>query len=138
MKSQDCGVRTSIWNLEAKTISIRIFSRSFLNFKVIIHHCISILQNETILMLYTYFVTLKIRKSLRALNTDKPKEPAFGLKCDHITSKTLPEITMQSKRLNEAWKYILGPKAHILKNISKMNKQRKTYSVQSINRYKIK
>ena len=50
----------------------------------------------------TYTVTLKIRKSLKALNTDKPKEPAFGLKCDHMTSKTLPEITMQSKRLNEA------------------------------------
>ena len=51
---------------------------------------------------FTYTVTLKIRKSLRALNTDKPKEPAFGLKCDHMSSKTLPEITMQSKRLNEA------------------------------------
>ena len=50
----------------------------------------------------TYTVTLKIRRSLKALNTDKPKEPAFGLKCDHITSKTLPDITMQSKRLNEA------------------------------------
>ena len=50
----------------------------------------------------TYTVTLKIRKSLSALNTDKPKEPAFGLKCDHITSKTLPDITMQSKRLKEA------------------------------------
>jgi hypothetical protein len=49
-----------------------------------------------------YTVTLNIRSSLKALNTDKPKEPAFGLKCDQITSKTLPEITMQSKRLKEA------------------------------------
>ena len=55
-----------------------------------------------ILTVSTYTVTLNIRSSLKALNTDKPKEPAFGLKCDHITSKTLPEITMQSKRLNEA------------------------------------
>ena len=82
--------------------------------------------------LSTYTVTLNIRSSLKALNTDKPKEPAFGLKCDHITSKTLPEITMQSKRLNEAWKYTFGPKAHIRKNISKMNRPRNTYSVQSV------
>ena len=55
-----------------------------------------------ILTVSTYTVTLNIRSSLKALNTDKPKEPAFGLKCDQITSKTLPEITMQSKRLKEA------------------------------------
>ena len=87
---------------------------------------------KLILTFSTYTVTLNIRSSLKALNTDKPKEPAFGLKCDHITSKTLPEITMQSKRLKEAWKYTFGPKAHIRKNISKMNRPRKTYSVQSV------
>ena len=44
----------------------------------------------------TYLVTLNILSSLRALRTDRPKEPAFGLKWVQITSNTLPLITMQS------------------------------------------
>lgn len=41
-------------------------------------------------------MTLKILRSLRALRTERPKEPAFGLKCVHTTSNTEPPITMQS------------------------------------------
>ena len=41
-------------------------------------------------------VTLKILRSLSALKTDRPKEPALGLKWVQITSKTLPLITRQS------------------------------------------
>lgn len=44
-----------------------------------------------------YFVTLNIRRSLRALNTDRPKEPP--LTSDQITSKIEPVMTTQSKRL---------------------------------------
>jgi hypothetical protein len=44
----------------------------------------------------TYTVTLKIRRSLRARRTERPKEPAFGLKWVQTTSKTLPLITKQS------------------------------------------
>ena len=44
----------------------------------------------------TYLVTLNILSSLRALRTESPKEPAFGLKWVQITSNTLPLITMQS------------------------------------------
>ena len=36
----------------------------------------------------TYLVTLNILSSLRALRTDRPKEPAFGLKWVQITSKS--------------------------------------------------
>lgn len=48
-----------------------------------------------------YTVTLKILNSRRALRTDRPKDPALGLKWVHTTSKTLPEMTRQSKRLKD-------------------------------------
>ena len=48
-----------------------------------------------------YFVTLKILKSLRALNTDKPKEPACATMFVQQTSNTLARMTMQSKRLKD-------------------------------------
>ena len=72
--------------------------------------------------------TLKIRSSLRARKTDKPNDPDLGLKCVNTTSKTLPEMTRQSKRLKEDSKYILGPRAHILSNISKINSPKKKNS----------
>ena len=46
--------------------------------------------------LLTHLVTLKILRSLRARRTERPKEPALGLKWVQITSKTLPLITRQS------------------------------------------
>ncbi len=52
-------------------------------------------------MLNTYTVTLNILSSLRARRTERPKLPAMGLKCVQIISKTDPEMTRQSKRLNE-------------------------------------
>ena len=50
---------------------------------------------------FTYFVTLNILKSLKALRTERPKDPAFGLKWVQITSNTLPLITIQSN----LWKW---------------------------------
>lgn len=73
-----------------------------------------------------YFVTLNMRSRRKALNTDRPNDPPFT--SDQITSKIEPEMTTQSKRLNEDSKYILGPSAYIFTNISVMNKPRKTYS----------
>lgn len=73
-----------------------------------------------------YLVTLKIRNRRRARNTDKPKEPPFT--SDQITSKIEPLMTTQSKRLKDDSKYIRGPKAYILMNISDMNRPRNTYS----------
>ena len=52
-------------------------------------------------ILATHTVTLKILSSLSALRTDRPKFPAIGLKWVQIISKTDPEMTRQSKRLNE-------------------------------------
>jgi hypothetical protein len=52
-------------------------------------------------MKLTYTVTLNMRNRRKARNTESPKEPAFGLKCVHTTSNTLPEMTRQSNRLNE-------------------------------------
>ena len=60
-----------------------------------------ITHTELLLLIKTYTVTLKMRNSLRALRTDKPKEPDLGLKWVSTTSKTEPEITRQSKRLKE-------------------------------------
>ena len=48
-----------------------------------------------------YFVTLKMRKSLRALKTDRPKEPACATMLVQHTSKTLAKMTIQSNRLND-------------------------------------
>lgn len=73
-----------------------------------------------------YFVTLNIRSNRRALNTDKPNDPPFT--ADHTTSKIEPEITTQSKRLNADSKYILGPRAYILMNISIMKSPKNTNS----------
>ena len=50
-----------------------------------------------------YVVTLKILNSLNALRTERPKDPAFGLKYVQITSNTLPLITRQSN-LNKMYK----------------------------------
>ena len=49
---------------------------------------------------YTYLVTLKTRKSLKALNPESPKALALGLKCTQKTSKTDPVITTVSNLLN--------------------------------------
>lgn len=43
--------------------------------------------------------TLNILNSLKALRTERPKEPPFT--SDHTTSKMEPDMTTQSKRLNE-------------------------------------
>ena len=77
---------------------------------------------------YTYFVTLKIRKSLKALRTDNPNDPANGTRLVQQTSMILPRITMQSKRLNADSKYILGPKAYIRTTISVTKRPRNTNS----------
>lgn len=74
-----------------------------------------------------YFVTLNIRKSRSARNTDNPNEPPFT--SDQITSKIDPLMTTQSKRLNEDSKYIRGPSAYILMNISHMKRPKKRNSV---------
>lgn len=47
-----------------------------------------------------YLVTLKTRKRRKALKTEIPYD-AFGLIEDATISKTLPPITIQSKRLND-------------------------------------
>lgn len=73
-----------------------------------------------------YLVTLKIRRSLSARSTDNPKEPP--LTADHITSNIDPVITTQSKRLNADSKYIRGPRAYILTNISNIKRPRKKNS----------
>lgn len=78
-----------------------------------------------------YLVTLKMRRSRKALSTDNPNEPP--LSSDQITSKIDPLMTTQSKRLNDDSKYIRGPSAYILINISHMNNPRNTYSVMSKN-----
>lgn len=74
----------------------------------------------------TYFVTLNIRNSRSALNTDRPNEPP--LTADHTTSNIEPMMTTQSKRLNAESKYIRMPNAYILMNISIINSMRNTYS----------
>ena len=76
----------------------------------------------------TYIVTLNILKSRSARRTESPNEPAFGLKCVHTTSNTLPEMTRQSNRLKDDSKYILIPSAHIRRNISNKNKLRNANS----------
>lgn len=73
-----------------------------------------------------YFVTLKMRSNRKARNTDNPKDPPFTL--DQTTSNIEPEMTIQSKRLKEDSKYILGPNAYILTNISLINNPRNTNS----------
>lgn len=73
-----------------------------------------------------YFVTLKMRSRRKARSTDRPNDPPFT--SDHITSNIEPDITTQSKRLKADSKYILGPKAYILINISIMKRPRNTYS----------
>ena len=73
-------------------------------------------------------MTLKIRKSLKALRTDNPNDPANGTRLVQQTSMILPRITMQSKRLNADSKYILGPKAYIRTTISVTKRPRNTNS----------
>lgn len=46
-----------------------------------------------------YLVTLNIRKRRKARRTEKPKDPP--LICDHTTSNIDPQMTTQSKRLND-------------------------------------
>lgn len=76
-----------------------------------------------------YLVTLKILSKRKARRTERPKEPPFT--SDHITSNIEPDMTTQSKRLNDDSKYILGPNAYIFMNISIMNKPRNTNSAKS-------
>ena len=87
-----------------------------------------------------YLVTLKIRRRRKARRTEKPNDPP--LTCDQMTSNIDPQMTTQSKRLNEDSKYILGPSAYILTNISIINSPRNTYSVQTkiklINKWGVK
>lgn len=82
------------------------------------------------LRLFQYLVTLKIRRSLRARRTERPKEPDFT--SDQITSKIDPEMTTQSKRLKLESKYVRGPSAYTLMNISNMNRARNTNSAKSV------
>lgn len=51
----------------------------------------------------TYDVNLKIRRRRSALNTEIPKLPPFS--SAQTTSKALPTMTIQSKRLNFEAKY---------------------------------
>lgn len=83
------------------------------------------------LRLFQYLVTLKIRRSLRARRTERPKEPDFT--SDQITSKIDPEMTTQSKRLKLESKYVRGPSAYTFMNISNMNRARNTNSAKSVN-----
>ena len=76
----------------------------------------------------SYFVTLKMRKSLKALRTDNPNDPANGTRLVQQTSTTLPRITMQSNRLNADSKYIRGPKAYIRTTISVIKRPKNTNS----------
>lgn len=76
-----------------------------------------------------YLVTLNILSKRNARSTESPNEPPFT--SDHITSNIEPDITTQSKRLNDDSKYILGPNAYIFINISIMNKPRNTNSAKS-------
>ena len=76
-----------------------------------------------------YLVTLKILNSLKALNTERPKDPAKATILVQQTSKTLAKMTMQSNRLNDDSKYILGPRAYIRTTISVIKRPRKTNSV---------
>lgn len=46
-----------------------------------------------------YLVTLKIRRRRKARRTEKPNDPP--LIWDHTTSNIDPQMTTQSKRLNE-------------------------------------
>lgn len=73
-----------------------------------------------------YLVTLKIRNSRRARNTDKPNEPPF--QCVQMISNNEPKMTTQSNRLNADSKYFRGPNAYILIHISIMNNAKNTYS----------
>ena len=59
----------------------------------------------------TYFVTLKTRRSLKALRADRPKLPALSWKFTQNTSKTDPAMTKVSNRLNDEVKNVIGPKA---------------------------
>ena len=86
--------------------------------------------------LFTYTVTLKIRSKRNARRTDSPKDPDLGLKCVQTTSKTLAEMTRQSNRLKDDSKYILGPRAHILRSISNINSPKKKNSATSENKKK--
>lgn len=71
-------------------------------------------------------ITLNILNSLKALRTERPKEPP--LTSDQTTSKMEPEMTTQSNLLNEDSKYIRGPSAYIFTHISIMNKPKNTNS----------
>ena len=44
----------------------------------------------------SYLVTLKTRRSLRALRPERPKDPALGLKLTQNTSNIDPVMTAQS------------------------------------------
>lgn len=75
-----------------------------------------------------------MRKSRKARKTDKPNEVC--LKCDQTISNNEPNITMQSKRLNDDSKYFEGPSAYILRHISDINSPRKMYSVYPVRQKK--
>lgn len=83
--------------------------------------------------LRTYFVTLNILSSLRALRTDSPNDP--DLRLCQITSKIDPLITTQSKRLKADSKYIRGPNAYILMNISIIKSPKKPHSAYSVTKF---
>jgi hypothetical protein len=88
-------------------------------------------------------VILNIRNSRSTRNTDTPNEPP--VKKPYTTSHELAAITciphtvfhprqlctltMQSNRLNDDLKYMLGPSANILLDISAINNSRNTFSV---------
>ena len=78
------------------------------------------------ILVTTYFVTLNILSKRKARSTDRPNEACFT--SVQITSKMEPQITTQSKRLNDDSKYIRGPNAYILMNISIMKRPRNTNS----------
>ena len=92
------------------------------------NHTVNILFYESKILCNTYLVTLKTRRSLRALNPERPKALARGLKWTQKTSKTDPVITTVSNLLNADPKYLCGPRAYNRTNISNMNVPRKNIS----------
>lgn len=72
----------------------------------------------------SYFVTLKTLNNRKALKADRPKLPARSWKFTQNTSKTDPVMTIESNRLKEDAKKVMGPRAYIRINISKMKAPR--------------
>lgn len=83
------------------------------------------LKKSSLPLIWSYLVTLKIRRRRTQRNTEIPRGDIIS-NSTKMVSTMPPHTTKQSKRLNRDTKYDCRPKLYIFTNISQVNKARRT------------